>query len=82
MTVNKIVEELRRRRLALDEAIAALEAMRAAGRPGPRRRGGRGRTTGGAGKQPKRVLSNAARRRMAEAQRKRWAAWRAARNAA
>ena len=77
MNVTHIISQLRQERTALDEAIAVLERI---ARSGPR---GRGRppnwlsgmvTRGGS----KRVFSAATRKKMAEAQRKRWEAYRQA----
>lgn len=74
MNVNQMLTELRQERAALDEAIAVLERI---ARSGTR---GRGRppswlpaeTNSG----PKRVLSAATKKKMALAQRKRWAEYR------
>jgi hypothetical protein len=75
MNVTQIIAQLREERAALDQAIAVLEKI---ARSGPR---GRGRppswlssVSNAAG--PKRTFSAATRKRMAEAQRKRWAAYR------
>jgi len=74
MNVTQIIAQLREERAALDQAIAVLEKI---ARSGPR---GRGRPpswlTPGMNSGPKRVFSAATRKRMAEAQRKRWAAYR------
>jgi hypothetical protein len=74
MNVTQIIAQLRDERAALDQAIAVLEKI---ARTGPR---GRGRPpswlTPGMSAGPKRVFSAATRKRMAEAQRKRWAAYR------
>ena len=79
MNVTQIITELREERAALDEAIAVLERI---ARSGPR---GRGRPpnwmsgTGGgeeAAASPKRVFSAATKKKMAEAQRRRWEAYR------
>ena len=74
MNVTQIIAQLREERAALDQAISVLEKI---ARTGPR---GRGRppswlaSVDNAG--PKRTFSAATRKRMAEAQRKRWAAYR------
>jgi hypothetical protein len=79
MNVTQIITQLREERAALDEAIAVLERI---ARSGPR---GRGRppnwmsgTPGGevGADSPKRVFSAATRKKMAEAQRRRWEAYR------
>ena len=81
MNVTQIINQLREERAALDEAIAVLERI---ARSGPR---GRGRppnwmagTTSGEGGavSPKRIFSAATKKKMAEAQRKRWEAYRKA----
>lgn len=81
MNVTQIIAQLREERAALDQAIAVLEKI---ARSGPR---GRGRppgwlTPGMNNSGPKRVFSAATRKRMAEAQRKRWAAYRKAKEGA
>ena len=79
MNVTQIITQLREERAALDEAIAVLERI---ARSGPR---GRGRppnwmsgtpTCEGGDVSPKRVFSAATKKKMAEAQRKRWEAYR------
>jgi len=74
MNVTQIIAQLRVERAALDQAIAVLEKI---ARSGPR---GRGRPpawlAAATGAGPKRTFSAATRKRMAEAQRKRWAAYR------
>jgi hypothetical protein len=81
MNVTQIITQLREERAALDEAIAVLERI---ARSGPRGRGrppnwmsGTASGEGGAAS-PKRVFSAATRKKMAEAQRKRWEAYRKA----
>jgi hypothetical protein len=85
MNVTQIITQLREERAALDEAIAVLERI---ARSGPR---GRGRPpnwmsgtssdeVGAAG--PKRVFSAATKKKMAEAQRRRWEAYRKAKEQA
>lgn len=76
MNVSQIITQLREERTALDEAIAVLERI---ARTGPRGRGRppswlSGVTVGGS----RRVFSAATRKKMAEAQRKRWEAYRKA----
>lgn len=77
MEIMKMLAELRAEQAALDEAIAVLSRM-AAARPGRRgrppawlsaARGSSGATTTG----PKRVMSEETRKKMARAQKKRWA---------
>jgi hypothetical protein len=78
MNVTQIISQLRDERAALDEAIAVLERI---ARSGPR---GRGRPPGwlsgvsDGGAASKRIFSSATRKKMAEAQRKRWEAYRKA----
>jgi len=76
MNVTQIITQLREERTALDEAIAVLERI---ARSGPR---GRGRPpswlSGVTGGSSTRVFSAATRKKMAEAQRKRWEAYRKA----
>jgi len=71
MDVVKVIEDLRAYRAQIEEAIAALEGL-------ARRRGKRrGRPPKWLSSRPqarKRVFSDATRKRMAAAQRKRWAA--------
>jgi hypothetical protein len=84
MNVTQIIMQLREERAALDEAIAVLERI---ARSGPR---GRGRppnwmsgTSGeGGAVSPKRVFSAATKKKMAEAQRRRWEAYRKAKEQA
>lgn len=82
MNVTQMISELRDERAALDDAIAVLERLASS------RRRGRGRppswmssitsVSAGASEEarPRRVLSPATRRKMAESQRKRWEAYR------
>jgi hypothetical protein len=74
MDVVKVIEDLRDYRAQIEEAIAALETL-------ARRRGKRrGRPPKWLARQPvgtKRVFSEATRKKMAAAQRKRWASRRA-----
>ena len=76
MNVTQIITQLREERTALDEAIAVLERI---ARSGPR---GRGRPpswlSGVTAAGSRRVFSTATRKKMAEAQRKRWEAYRKA----
>lgn len=76
MNVSQIITQLREERTALDEAIAVLERI---ARSGPR---GRGRPpswlSGVTGGGDKRVFSAATRKKMADAQRRRWEAYRKA----
>ena len=81
MNVTQIIAQLREERAALDEAIAVLERI---ARSGPRGRGrppnwmsGMHSGNGGADN-PKRVFSAATKKKMAEAQRRRWEAYRKA----
>ena len=78
MEIVKMLADLRAEQAALDEAIAVLARM-AAAQPGRRGRppawlsaakGGRG--SAGADR-PKRVMSDETRKKMARAQKKRWA---------
>jgi hypothetical protein len=74
MNVTQIIAQLREERASLEQAIAVLEKI---ARAGPR---GRGRPpswlSASVNSGPKRTFSAATRKRMAEAQRKRWAAYR------
>jgi hypothetical protein len=85
MNVTLIISQLREERTALDEAIAVLERI---ARSGPR---GRGRPPNwmsgapgddGSTASPRRVFSAATKKKMAEAQRKRWEAYRKAKEQA
>jgi hypothetical protein len=85
MELSKVIAELRAERAAIDQALAALERIAQAARG--KRRGrppswlsanstaGGGETAAGEA-QKKRNLSPEVRRKMAEAQKKRWAAYR------
>lgn len=75
MDVLKVIAELRAYRAQIDEAIAALESL--ARRQGKRR--GRPPKWLATDRQvTKRVMSDSTRKKMAAAQRKRWAAYRKA----
>jgi hypothetical protein len=73
MNVTQIIAQLREERAGLDQAIAVLEKI---ARSGPRGRGRPPSWLTGMNSGPKRTFSAATRKRMAEAQRKRWAAYR------
>lgn len=80
MEITKMLAELREERAALDEAIAVLARM-AASKPGRRGRPPAWLSAARAGEKgdrPKRELSEATRQKMARAQKKRWAAFRRA----
>ena len=85
MNVTLIISQLREERTALDEAIAVLERI---ARTGPRGRGRppswmSGAPSGDGGDAgPKRVFSAATKKKMAEAQRRRWEAYRKAKEQA
>lgn len=67
MDIQNILNDLKRERARLDQAIAALE-----GGGGPRRRG-RPVGSGSAKLRPRRHMSAAARKRISEMMKKRWA---------
>ena len=73
MDLESILAELRSERARMDHAIAALEGL--AGPSAPRR----GRTpksqTAAAPRQKRRTMSAAARKRISEAMKQRWAKW-------
>jgi hypothetical protein len=76
MSVIQIIAQLREERAALDEAIAVLERL---ARSDQLRRGGPpGQLSEAAESASKRVFSAATRKKMAEGQRKRWEAYRKA----
>ncbi len=78
MNVTQMISELRVERAALDDAIIVLERL---ARSGQKRRGRPPAWMSSiprAVNRPKRVFSDATRRKMAQAQRKRWAAARKA----
>jgi hypothetical protein len=86
MELTKVIAELRAERAAIDEALAALDRI---ARATPQKRRGRppawlAATTGAIpmeGEAPKkRSLSPEVRKKMAEAQKKRWAAYRKEQN--
>jgi hypothetical protein len=82
MNIADIVDQLKTERDRLDAAINAIETIGGMGSAAPRRGrlpGSKNRTTMGKPTQRRR-LSAEARKRIAEAQRKRWAAVRAKRN--
>jgi hypothetical protein len=66
MPIQNIVEELKRERDRLDRAITALEG----GGTAPRRRG---RPAGSTNTRPRRHMSAAARKRISEMMKQRWA---------
>ena len=79
MNVNEIVQQLRNERSKLDAAILALEGVSNNGASAPAKR--RGRPPGSINKpaatsapKKRRTMSAAARKRLAEGMRKRWAA--------
>jgi hypothetical protein len=72
MDINNILADLKRERDRLNSAIAALEG------PGQRRRGrpagsGSAGASASAGRRPRRHMSAAARRRISEMMKQRWA---------
>jgi len=78
MNVLQMLEELRSERQRLEEAILAIERL---GATGPKRRGRPPKwmsvmksTDGGTEPKKRRAFSAATRKKMAEAQKKRWAA--------
>jgi hypothetical protein len=77
MNVNEILQQLRQERGRLDAAIQALEGMEGQGKRRGRPPGSGNKpstkTTAGAPKK-RRTMSAAARKRIAEGMRKRWAA--------
>jgi hypothetical protein len=87
MDITKMISDLHAERAALDEAIRVLERLiysqrRRRGRPPAWLSSAKlGATAVLSSPRPKRVLSAATRKKMAESQRKRWAAARKAKNA-
>ncbi len=73
MNVTQMLAELRQERAALDDAILALERI---ARSGARGRGRPPSWLSASSAAPKRVLSAATKKKMALAQRKRWAEYR------
>ena len=73
MNVNQMIVALREEHAVIEDAIAVLERLASSGR----RRRGRPPAWLAAGK-PKRVFSPETKQRMAQAQRRRWAAFRKA----
>ncbi len=72
MDIQNILGDLKKERERIDRAIAALEGL---GSTGPRRRGrpvGSGKSTTTSGR-PKRHMSPAARKRISEMMKQRWA---------
>jgi len=70
MDIQSVLSDLRRERERIDQAIAALEGL---GSAGPRRRGrpvGSGNKSAG---RPRRHMSAAARKRISEMMKQRWA---------
>ncbi len=89
MELTKVIAELRAERAAIDEALAALDRIARAtagkrrGRPPAWMAAGIGDTAAPAGEpRKKRSLSPEVRKKMAEAQKKRWAAYRKGSNQA
>lgn len=86
MDLNKILSELRAERDELDQAIIALQGLAQnaprRGRPPKWLAAAKSGATADAGVRPKRVVSPEARKKMAEAQKRRWAAVRKAKKAA
>ena len=74
MDIQTILGDLKREREGIDRAIAALEGL---GATGPRKRGrpvGSGKSTASAaGRRPRRHMSAAARKRISEMMKQRWA---------
>jgi hypothetical protein len=71
MTFQRIVGELKAERDRLDQAIAAIESLKATNH-----RGGRPAGSLSAPKRRRRGMSAAGRKRISEAAKKRWAVWR------
>jgi hypothetical protein len=70
MDINSVLSDLRRERERIDQAISALEGL---GATAPRRRGrpvGSGKSAAG---RPRRHMSAAARKRISEMMKQRWA---------
>jgi len=84
MEILKLIEELRSERAAIEQALAVLERLargqgKRRGRPPAWLSLAQGSAETGSGvERKKRALSPEARKRMAEAQKKRWAAYRKA----
>ena len=71
MTFQQVVAELKAERDRLDRAIAAIESLKATNHRGSRPAG-----SISAPKRRRRGMSAAGRKRISEAAKKRWAAWR------
>jgi hypothetical protein len=69
LDTTRIIDDLKAQRERLDRAIAALQG-------GSTRRRGRPRSSPAKVFQPKRRMSAAAKKKISEANKKRWAAWR------
>jgi hypothetical protein len=82
MELTKVIAELRAERAAIDEALAALDriartsALKRRGRPPAWLAATTGESTMSGEPRKKRSLSPEVRKKMAEAQKKRWAAYR------
>jgi hypothetical protein len=75
MNTNEIIQQLRAERAKLDSAIQALEGV--GGASAPKRRGrppGSSNKSVASGTRKTRIMSAAARKRIADAMKKRWAA--------
>jgi len=79
VNISRLVTELKSERDRIERAIAAIEGLNSTGR----RRAGRppGSITSEPKKRGRRRMSAAARKRISEIQKKRWAAWRKKRKA-
>jgi hypothetical protein len=88
MELIKVIAELRAERAAIDEALAALDRIARAtagkrrGRPPAWLAAANGAIPAGGEPRTKRSLSPEVRKKMAEAQKKRWAAYRKEQNGA
>jgi len=71
VTFQQIVTKLKAERDRLDQAIAAIESLKAT-----RHRGGRPTVSTNAPKRRRRGMSAAGRKRVSEAAKRRWAVWR------
>jgi len=72
MDTNRILAELRAERDRIDRAITAIEGLKSSGR----RRGRPPGSTSAPKKRGRRHMSAAARKRISQATKKRWALWR------
>lgn len=73
MDLQNVLGDLKRERARLDEAIQALEGLGSGRKRGPGRPAGSGKAKSAAGGGGRRHMSPAARKRISEMMKKRWA---------